>query len=369
MRLHGKVAFGFDGEPFVAQITKVAEAGYSFTSLDERRPFEGQLRFGGEHTASDASTVTASAEFSYLGADDMVRFNPRSGEMRVLYRSTSRHNFLFFTERCNSRCLMCSQPPREIDDGYLVDDILRMIPKMSKETAELGITGGEPTLLGARFIDVVRSTEQHLPRTALHVLTNGRLLSYLRYAEQIAAVAHPDLMLGIPLYADTFEAHDYVVQARGAFDQTLRGILNLARVGVRIEIRVVIHHETFRRLPQLAQFIVRNLPFVEQVALMGLEVTGYARSNLSSLWIDPVDYQAELAEAVSILDGASIKTSIYNHQLCVLPPRLRPFAKRSISDWKRTYLPICEGCGLKSDCGGFFETSGGRFSRSIRAIS
>ncbi len=40
---------------------------------------------------------------------------------------------------------------------------------------------------------------------------------------------------------------------------TIEGILNLKRCGVRVEIRVVIHRETYKRLPELARFIARNL--------------------------------------------------------------------------------------------------------------
>jgi len=32
-------------------------------------------------------------------------------------RPDSRHNVLVATERCNSNCLMCSQPPQDRDDA------------------------------------------------------------------------------------------------------------------------------------------------------------------------------------------------------------------------------------------------------------
>ena len=37
------------------------------------------------------------------------------------------------------------------------------------------------------------------------------------------------------------------------------------------------------RLTQLAAYIARNLPFVQQVALMGLEPIGFAQHNLQAL--------------------------------------------------------------------------------------
>ena len=49
----------------------------------------------------------------------------------------------------------------------------------------------------------------------------------------------------------------------------------------RIEIRVVLHKQTAPAPAEIAEFIARNLPFVEQVALMGLEMIGFARANIA----------------------------------------------------------------------------------------
>jgi His-Xaa-Ser system radical SAM maturase HxsC len=175
-------------------------------------------------------------------------------------------------------------------------------------------------------------------------------------------------MMGIPIYADLAHVHDHVVQADGAFDETIRGILALKSFGVRVEIRVVLQKQTIPRLVPLARFLARNLLFADHIALMGLELTGFARANLDQIWIDPADYQAELAEAVGILGRAGMKTSIYNSQICVLDPSLRPLAKRSISDWKQEYMPECGGCEAKDECGGFFASAHLRYSRAILPI-
>ena len=370
MKLSTQASFGSRGEPFVALLERTLDDGvFGIRSLGAEIQAITRIRIGERLVAVHPDEVYVPAELGFLREGDMVRLNPFSGEARVLYRKQSRHNFLFFTERCNSRCLMCSQPPREVDDDYLVGDILRMIPWMAKETPELGITGGEPTLLHGKLLEVIESIKRHLPATSLHMLSNGRLLSYLRYAERIAGVGHPDFMIGIPLYADTAGLHDFVVQAKGAFEQTIHGILNLGRVGVRVELRMVIHRETYARLPQFARFVARNLPFVTQVVLMGLEIMGYTRSNLDALWIDPVDYQDELEEAVNILDGAGINVFIFNHQLCLLRPALHRFSRKSISDWKNTYMPECGSCLLKDECGGFFASAHLRYSKHIKPFA
>ncbi|HEY4118908.1 MAG TPA: His-Xaa-Ser system radical SAM maturase HxsC [Byssovorax sp.] len=307
-------------------------------------------------------------DHDYVSPGDVVRIDPRRGALTTLYRRSSAFNTFLVTEQCDNFCTMCSQPPKARDDSWLVDDLERAVPLVSPDAAEIGISGGEPALLGERLVGLLRLMRDHLPRTAVHVLSNGRRFADRAFVRDIAAIGHSDLMIGVPLYADLPEVHDYVVQARGAFDETLRGILNLKRERVRVELRFVIHRDTVERLPDFARFVARNLTFVDHVALMGLELVGFARSNLEVLWVDPVDYQDALLAAVATLDRAGMPVSVFNHQLCTLDRRLWRFARRSISDWKNAYFAECDACGQRADCGGFFASSTLRRSRGVRAL-
>src|SRR5207247_9824666 len=99
------------------------------------------------------------------------------------------------------------------------------------------------------------------------------------------------------------------------------------------------------------------------------EIKGYVKKNLDELWIDPFDYQSQLAEAVSYLDMVRMNVSVYNHQLCVLEKSLWPFARKSISDWKNIYLPECEVCGERKRCGGLFASAETVHSKHIRPFA
>jgi len=314
-------------------------------------------------------TVVLPNDYDYLADGDVIRLEARKQALRVLYRRSSPHNSFLVTERCNHYCLMCSQPPKDQDDTWFVEEILTTIPLVDRSTKEICFTGGEPTLLGDNLIRILQSCKSYLPNTSLHILSNGRRFEDVNFTSTYAAVQHPDMMVGIPIYSDVSTIHDYVVQADGAFDGTIRGILNLKQFGQKVEIRVVIHNQTFRRLPQLAEFIARNLTFVDHVALMGLEITGFTKANLEYLWIDPFDYSEELSKAVRLLADYGMNVSVYNHQLCILDRRLWPFARKSISDWKNEYMPECTGCTKINDCGGFFSSAKLRYSSHIRPIN
>jgi His-Xaa-Ser system radical SAM maturase HxsC len=339
---------------------------------DDQPPgFWGYISFGDEPSkcqGTDQRWFRISQDLSYLSDGDIVRIASDLKRIRVLFRVSSSQNSLLLTERCNHYCLMCSQPPKDIDDSHLIEDIKAVLRLAPRECPELGFTGGEPTLLGDDFLELVRLSESYLPNTALHVLSNGRAFADRSFAERLGTIHHHDLMVGIPIYSDSPEIHNYVVQAENALEGTVRGIINLNRYGVPVEIRVVLHRITKDRLINLAEFIARNLPFVSHVAFMGLEMTGFARANKELLWIEPDQYTDELLKAVLFLDNRKIKTSIYNLQHCLMPTRLWPFMRRSISDWKNEYEGECRECDVRTLCGGFFSSFIHKKPRNIRPI-
>ena len=306
-------------------------------------------------------------DYSYIGDGDIIRLSVDRQSINVLFRASSPHNSILVTEQCNHYCLMCSQPPKSADDSWLLDEIESLLPLIPKDTRELGFTGGEPTTNQDRFLRILSLTKSYLPKTAVHILSNGRSFKDSSFAQKYAQLRLPDSMIGIPIYSDDPTLHDYIVQSRGAFDETIQGVLNLKRLGQKVEIRVVIHKLSVQRLPELCEFIARNLLFVDHVALMGLEMMGFTRANLDELWIDPADYKDTLSRSVNILAKYGMKISVYNHQLCLVNPDIQPYYRKSISDWKNEYAPECKGCTQQQECGGFFA-SGVKFGYSKHLV-
>ena len=314
----------------------------------------------------DIPVVSATPSLAHLSEGDIVAMHS-DGAISTLYRPASPHNFLLFTERCNSNCLMCSQPPKNKNDiEYLYWLYKALIPQIPTDCFELGITGGEPTLMGNYFFDLLETIKEYLPNTELHCLTNGRSFAWQNMAERLGEIGYNRLMLGIPLYSDYYQQHDFIVQAKDAFNQTMQGFYNLAAVGQRIEIRIVLHKQTIPRLIKLAKFIYKNLPFVEHIAFMGLEHQGYTPYNIDKLWIDPVEYMPQLSEAANYLSDQGMNVSVYNSQLCLLPEDLWKFNKKSISDWKNIYLDKCSRCNKVDECGGLFASAIAKHSAFLK---
>jgi len=370
MRLHSRgVPFNVS-QPVLGRLTRVAVGDPEarprhilFGDATALEAFRDCVGYGAalcpgtiDGTVLTLPAVGSVPELDYLDEGDVVYLRP-DGSVNVLFRKSSASNSILVTERCNSACLMCSQPPKDIDDSYRAALIMRLVDLIDPSTAGLTLTGGEPTLLEDAFIEIVARFAHRLPNTSLHVLTNGRRFSDASYACQLARLNHPDLVLGIPLYSDVDSIHDHLVGVSGAFNETVDGLYNLAEQGVRLELRIVLTQQTSERLPQWAEFIYRNFTFVEHVALMGLEPVGLARRNRSSLYGEPDAYVTPLETATLALALRGVRVSIYNHQLCALPRTLWPYAAASISDWKATYPDECAPCGVRRFCGGYFESA------------
>jgi His-Xaa-Ser system radical SAM maturase HxsC len=292
-------------------------------------------------------------EIEILNEGDIVLLDMNSGRIIVEFEKRSIHNSIIPTAKCNCRCIMCPQPPIEDAPDHTNLNI-KIIKLMDKSTQALGITGGEPTLLGNGLIKILRKCKKYLRKTQIQILTNGILLRNNDYVKRINQIGQRNIVFCIPLYADTDAEHDYIMQRKDAFEDTIQGLYNLAANKQLIEIRIVVMSLNYKRLPQIAEFIYHNLAFAINVAFMGMEVEGIAKKNVKKLWVSPKEYSPYLRNAVFYLSQRNMNVSIYNEQLCLLPKELWNFTCKSISEWKNRYLEKCIECNEKNRCGGFF---------------
>lgn len=236
-----------------------------------------------------------------LSSGDIIIFRP-NGSMKLLYKLNSQDNALFVTEQCNNRCLMCSQPPRVNNDiNYYYNLNTKLIDLLPPQLEKLGITGGEPTLLGNKLLNLLRKISSKLSNTEIHLLTNARHFNDFHYTKEFSQIELFNSLIGIPFHSDYYKDHDLITQAKGSYNETLKGIYNLARFNQGIELRIVINRVNYMRLPQISEYIFRNMPFVNHIAFMALEYTGYVPKNSDQIWIDPVEYRHELEKAVTNL--------------------------------------------------------------------
>lgn len=300
----------------------------------------------------------------YVNHSDIARLNEgdiilitKGGEIHVLWEECASDNAIFTTDFCNSACIMCPQIPKGEPFSYFEQNVRMLeLVRNSDNLLTIGITGGEPTIFKDEIVELLELCSKKFQSIPVAMLTNGKNFDDFDFAKQ-CALANYRTTYCIPLYASYSEKHDHIVGTKGSFVRTINGIYNLIRLRQAIEIRVVILRQNYEDLPLIADYIYQNMPFVVHIALMGMEITGMADINSTSVWIDPTDYQPQLKETVIRLLRYGLPFSLYNLPKCLLARELWGYDKDSISSWKKSYLAVCDKCAVKERCCGVFATS------------
>jgi His-Xaa-Ser system radical SAM maturase HxsC len=327
----------------IAAVERIARGGLGGLTV---------LKGGSDEECSALPTVYGRTED--FEEDDVVAATPDRSYVQVLYRASDIHHTVFLTNRCNSYCLMCSQPPTPGEDSWLVEEAKQVAKHIDPSPQVVGFTGGEPLLLGGQLRDVLDAFALYHPSTRLEILTNARLLCDTSLSVPLLTGISGRVTWMVPLYGHADFLHDFVVQSHGAFNETVDGILTLQQYKQPVQIRTVLIEPVLQILPEMCHFIARNLPFVQEVALMGCEPIGFALANRHVCQVDITNWCSALIRAVRELRRADLTPVLMNLPLCALPAELRPYAHRSISDWKQVYAPECDGCAARVSCCGLF---------------
>ena len=303
-------------------------------------------------TSEDQFFIFCDAEYNFDG--DIFLFIPAKQLALRIIRRGSQHNTIPFTEQCDERCLMCSQPPREVDDRWLLPLYTEAI-NLADDGVRIGISGGEPTLYKEELFSLLEQAAANRSDLSFHILSNGQHFSKedRQRLKNIHGVI--EVLWGVPLYSSSAEEHDEIVKKEGAFDNLIENLYTLASSGGAIELRTVLMKKNITSLPLLAKFIANNCQFIAFWAIMGLEPIGYAKSFRDELFFDHSQFFTPIKNAIEIAKLYNIHVALYNFPLCTVPKEYRESCVDSISDWKKKYLKVCDPCVEKQNCAGFFE--------------
>ncbi len=285
----------------------------------------------------------------------------------ILFNPLSNDNSLFCTNNCDNECIMCSQPPKAEDDyAYFHSRNMKVVNLINSECEVLGITGGEPLFNPLLFKELLSYVSFRLPNTNLNILSNGRAFSDQQVAKTVGDISTKRCLWEIPIHSDSPALHDLIAGKEGSFLDTLSGLYNFSKTRPRILIRHIIQKSNINRLYKFSQFITKYVPFIEAVSFMGLEYVGYAKRNFPDVHTDILSDQQELSRAIELLLIAGVSVSIFNIPLCMLKKALWEYSYKSIDKHKRYYLPICDQCSVKDNCGGIFKSNANIYSEQIQ---
>ncbi len=303
----------------------------------------------------------------YLTDGDIVEISRNT--MRIVLSNNADTNTLLVTENCNNICSFCSQPPKVHDDTHLYN--MATLALIEFETDKvIGITGGEPTLNRKKFLDLFRQASLFEQKKSFHVLTNGRAFKDLSFINELSIETRKhDVVFGIPLYSITPSIHDDMVGSKGAWQETIDGLINAIHAGLRIELRFIPTQTNHNEIGNYLTFTSTFLAGIEQLSIMNLEPQGWAKANWERLFISPNRYLSSMESEFKLAQKKGLQIRLFNFSLCSIESTyLRDYSVKSISDWKNYFPKECTDCTKLDDCCGYFSSAKNSFKIEPRPI-
>ena len=262
---------------------------------------------------------------------------------------------ILLTTICNQMCVMC---PQHLNDDFENHDevLLAFIHNINKiHCKEIYITGGEPFIKSNLVDEIFKNTR----RQHITILTNGTFMP----SESVLASGR--VTLCVPLYA-SFDSLHTIITGGINFYNVVKNLMDISIYRIPIELRFVITKQNYQNMLDFAVFVTRNLPFVVNIAFMGVELMEQGFCNQEEIWISPQKMIPFLIQAVQYLKTFDMPVSIYNIPHCMLPEEYHELTFKSISSWKRSYFDFCSKCRYSKSCGGFFESCVDRYKEFIK---
>ena len=269
--------------------------------------------------------------------------------------------------RCNNFCKFCVQgDKRERLPSKPEAELFRSLEEGRREGAvDVVITGGEPTL-HSRIV-AIAARAKGLGYRTIQVQTNGRTFCYADFVERMADAGVNEF--GPSLHGSRAQIHDWLTGSKGAFLQTVSGIRNIKRLGLRVITNSVITKANYQDLPALARLLVSL--GVDQFQFAFMHMAGRAGENKEWLTARMAVAEPWIKKALDVGIAAGIPVMTEAIPYCRMSgyenfiaeriiPRTRIYdANCVIADYTKTRLdegkargPRCSECDWREACEG-----------------
>jgi len=182
---------------------------------------------------------------------------------------------------CNNHCAFCVQgKKREYLPAKSKEEIKNSLQEaFDKGKREVVFTGGEPSL-HPDFFELVKFAK-NIGFKEIQIQSNGRIFAYFDFC--VKTIKAGATQFGPSLHGHEAEVHDFLVDAKGSFEQTTQGIKNLKKLNQYVLTNSVITSKNYKFLPELAQLLI-NLG-VDQYQFAFVHILGTAKENQD--WLVP----------------------------------------------------------------------------------
>lgn len=156
---------------------------------------------------------------------------------------------------CNSNCRFCSIDPRKRGINSTTTELIAKIREAKQNGFRiLGFGGGDPTI--RKDIFLLAQAGKMVGFEAVRIQTNGIALAYYDFCKKLVEA-------GVNIFKISVHSHkpdisDYLTRVPKSLECVLQGIGNLQKLGVRIELSIVLTKQNYRFLPQYIDFFIQK---------------------------------------------------------------------------------------------------------------
>ncbi len=176
---------------------------------------------------------------------------------------------------CNNHCSFCVQwDKREKFRPRTYEEICQILEdEFSNGCRWLVFTGGEPTV-HPKLVECVAYAKK-LGYETIQIQSNGRNFADITYLQKLIEAWVTEFSPAIHGFKK--ETHDALVGADGAWEQVIRGLINIKKLGFPIIINSVITEQNYKEIPELASLLVKL--WVSSFQFAFVHILGSAAKN------------------------------------------------------------------------------------------
>ncbi|RJO64360.1 MAG: radical SAM protein [Candidatus Omnitrophota bacterium] len=166
----------------------------------------------------------------------------------------SDHAAIVFGFKCNNGCLFCyDRENRHLSEKTTEEVKSEILAAKKIGKSWLNLIGGEPTI--RKDICELIAYGKKIGFKKVRISTNGRMLAYDDFARQLIKSGVSEI--DFSLHGHSPKVHDYLTDTAGSFQQLVKGIENLKKLGFnQIGTNTTITKQNYKYLPSIGKILL-----------------------------------------------------------------------------------------------------------------
>jgi radical SAM protein with 4Fe4S-binding SPASM domain len=276
--------------------------------------------------------------------------------------------YLQITRECDQECLFCSNPPSGWKDMSLAK-AKKIIDAYDKAGYDgVILTGGEPTKY-SYLSGLIKYCSEKKIYTKL--ITNAQKTADKKFLMNIVKSGLQQVHVSI--YSHRKDIQSFLTKKEDSLENIKKTLGHLSQIPeVRTDVNITFNKYNADHLSSIAQFIIKNYPFVEHFSCNNLDPTSEKAKKNTDTIPKFSDMELELVKMAEVLEENHKTFRIERVPLCYMPgfehlstetrkivkEELRPLHfldNRGVvlqKNFFREKSPRCQSCSLNEICAG-----------------